>query len=95
MASTTSRPARWAAAISKAEEGIANIRDAFGELESLKEEYQEWLDNLPEMSQGTAVEEKLQAVTDLDTDEPSALDEIESALSDLADADLPRGFGRD
>lgn len=50
-------------------------------LRELQAEYQEWLDNLPESLQDTALAEKLQAVCDIDLDE--------------LDVDLPKGFGRD
>ena len=62
-----SRPQRW--------------RDAVETLRELQEEYQEWLDNLPESLQSTALAEKLDEVCSLDLDQ--------------LDVDLPRGFGRD
>jgi hypothetical protein len=61
------RPQRWA--------------DAVETLRQLQAEYQDWLDNLPESLQDSALADKLQAVCDLDLDE--------------LDVDLPRGFGRD
>jgi hypothetical protein len=63
-----SRPQRWHRAVQ--------------ELLALQEEYQEWLDNLPESLEGTALAEKLQAVCELD-------------LEEIADIELPLGFGRD
>ena len=62
------RPQRWA--------------DAVATLRALQEEYQAWLDNLPESLQDSVLSEKLQAVCDLDLDE-------------LERVDLPLGFGRD
>jgi hypothetical protein len=62
-----SRPQRW--------------RDAVETLRELQEEYQEWLDNLPENLQSTALAEKLDEVCSLDLEQ--------------LDLDLPRGFGRD
>ena len=62
-----SRPQRWAAALD--------------ELRQLQEEYQAWLENLPENLEGSLLDEKLQAVCELDIDE--------------LDIELPRGFGRD
>jgi hypothetical protein len=50
-------------------------------LRELQEEYQEWLDNLPENLQSTALAEKLDEVCPLDLEQ--------------LDVDLPRGFGRD
>jgi hypothetical protein len=62
-----SRPQRW--------------MDAVETLRELQEEYQEWLDNLPESLQSTALAEKLDEVCSLDLEQ--------------LDLDLPRGFGRD
>jgi hypothetical protein len=77
-----SRPERWSAAASEAE-------DSLNELLSIQEEYQNWLDNLPENFQSSALAEKLQAVADIDIQ--SAVD----AASEANSLDLPRGFGRD
>lgn len=66
-----SRPQRW--------------RGAIQELRELLDEYQNWLDNLPEMAQGTMLEEKLRAVTSLDT----------NWMYEWEEVDLPIGFGRD
>jgi hypothetical protein len=49
-------------------------------LHELQEEYQAWLDNLPESLQGSTLAEKLGEVCALDLD--------------TLDIDLPRGFGR-
>ena len=62
-----SRPQRWA--------------DAVDTLRQLQEEYQDWLDNLPENLDGSVLQEKLETVCDLDIDE--------------LDIELPLGFGRD
>jgi hypothetical protein len=62
-----SRPQRW--------------RDAVAALRELQEEYQEWLNNLPESLQSSPLAEKLEEVCSLD------LDQLE--------IDLPFGFGRD
>lgn len=77
-----SRSARWAAAASAAS-------TALGELLDVQQEYQDWLDNLPENLQSSALGEKLQAVCDLDVQ--GAVDVIDDAEG----ADLPMGFGRD
>jgi hypothetical protein len=55
--------------------------DAVETLRELQEEYQEWLDHLPENLQSTALAEKLDEVCSLDLDP--------------LDVDLPRGFRRD
>lgn len=77
-----SRPKRWFKAVSEA-------RDALEELESIQEEYRDWLDNLPEGLDSSPVAEKLEAVCELDIQEAiSFIDEFDMA-------DLPLGFGRD
>jgi hypothetical protein len=60
-------PQRWAEAVET--------------LRQLQEEYQTWLENLPEALQDSALAEKLQAVCDVDLEE--------------LNIELPRGFGRD
>jgi phosphoglycolate phosphatase-like HAD superfamily hydrolase len=77
-----SRPKRWAAAAER-------CRAAVDELKELQEEYQEWLDGLPENLEASTVAEKLEAVVDL------PVDEIECALDEIDGADFPLGFGRD
>jgi len=56
--------------------------DAVAELLALQAEYTAWADALPEALRDTATAEALQAIADLD-------------LSDLADIEPPRGYGRD
>lgn len=82
MAKSVSRSVRWQEACSQA----INALDTLIELQS---EYQDWLDNLPENLQTSAVGDKLQTVCDLDLQ--GALDTVNEAES----ADLPMGFGRD
>jgi hypothetical protein len=77
-----SRSARWFSAVSAAESALADLLE-------LQQQYQEWRDNQPENFQGTIVDEKLNAICDLDLQ--SALDTIQEA----AGLDLPQGFGRD
>lgn len=55
------------------------------ELRALVEEYQTWLDNLPEFLDGSAQAELLTAT----------IDQLEDATDLIADVTLPRGFGRD
>ena len=55
---------------------------AVAELLALQAEYAAWADSMPEALRDTATAEALQAVVDLD-------------LSDLADVEPPRGYGRD
>jgi hypothetical protein len=68
--------------VAKAQEGLAALME-------LRDEYQDWRDNLPENLDQSPVAEKLDAILDLD------FDGAESFLSDAEGADLPRGFGRD
>lgn len=63
-----SRPQRW--------------RDAVANLVELQEEYQSWLDALPEGLQDSPTAEALRAVCELD-------------LPELQEVEPPRGFGRD
>lgn len=63
-----SRPQRW--------------RDAVQTLVDLQAEYRDWLDNLPDSLQESAVAEKLEAICEYD-------------LADLEDLEPPLGFGRD
>lgn len=51
------------------------------ELRQLQDEYQDWLDNLPQNLEGSALHEKLEAICELYIDE--------------LDVELPLGFGRD
>lgn len=76
------RSDRWNLAAGEAESGLASLLD-------VQQEYQDWLDNLPENLQNSALGEKLQAVCDLDIQ--GALDTINEAQG----LDLPLGFGRD
>ncbi|MGO9389250.1 hypothetical protein [Rhodoblastus sp.] len=62
-----SRPARW--------------RDAVAELVTLQNEYQEWLDGLPDNLAESAAAEALRSICGLD-------------LSELESVEPPRGFGR-
>ena len=57
-------------------------RDAVAELLALQAEYLAWADALPDGLRDTTTAEALQAIVDLD-------------LSDLADIEPPRGYGRD
>lgn len=99
-----SRPIRWAEACQLARGALADIvnaqgtlEEAFENLRDLQSEYSDWKDNLPEMSQGQPIEEKLDAVVDLDLEPDIEFDvtDIEFILDEVEGIDLPRGFGRD
>lgn len=57
-------------------------QDAVSELLALQAEYAAWLEALPDSLQDTATAEALQAIVELDLDA-------------LANAEPPRGYGRD
>ncbi len=57
-------------------------RDAVAELLALQADYAAWADALPDALRETATAEALQAIIELD-------------LSDLANIEPPRGYGRD
>lgn len=59
------------------------------ELLEVQQEYQEWLDNLPENLQSSALGEKLSTLCEID------LQGAADAASEAANADMPQGFGRD
>jgi hypothetical protein len=77
-----SRGDRWTEAAQAAFEALER-------LEEVRQEYEDWRDNLPENLQNSALGEKLNSVADLDIQ--SAIDVAEEAVN----ADLPLGFGRD
>lgn len=116
-----SRPQRWMKAVSEAQANLEIIREAeedddtseakaalesaIDDLVSLKEEYQEWRDNMPESMESSPTVEKLEEVLYLDLESAQgymsdddfveSLDDIESILDEAENVDLPRGFGRD
>jgi hypothetical protein len=57
-------------------------RDAVGELLALQAAYADWLAALPEGLQGSSTGEALEAIVEFD-------------LSELAEVEPPRGYGRD
>ncbi len=84
-----SRPDRWRAAAANAQTLADDLMSALEVLRELQEEYQEWLDGMPEGLDTSPTAEKLEAVCDLDFD----LD-LE-AVQEATDIELPLGFGRD
>lgn len=101
---TLSRPKRWASAVEAAQTILSQIEDLISqlaeplqELSDLKDEYQDWLDNLPQSLQSSALGDKLQVITSLDFEEPSLdnLEQIRGYVEEAESADLPQGFGRD
>jgi hypothetical protein len=78
-----SRPKRW-------QQAIDLLLNGLSEIQSLKDEYSDWLDNLPENLQSSALYEKLEAIVN-----GQEIDDLESNISELEGLELPRGFGRD
>ncbi len=77
---------------------IGTINDSLQALSDLKDEYQEWLDNLPEMAQSGTMADKLNDVCNLDIHTDVDGDDFEPAgdtFSECENADLPLGFGKD
>jgi hypothetical protein len=87
-----SRGARWADAANEARIALDNLSSALDALKDVQSEYEDWNGNLPENLQGSALGEKLAAVTEIDFD---CLSEVESAIDEAEGIDLPLGFGRD
>jgi len=77
-----SRAKRW-------EKACIEASDAISRLQELRDEYQDWRDNIPENLDSSPFVEKLDAVLEL------ALDEASDIIEEAAAADLPLGFGRD
>jgi translation elongation factor EF-G len=91
-------------------EPLAELFTAMEALDEVKQEFQEWRDNLPENLSGSALGEKLDTVVDLETDPSNLgidvgnieapeieldLDEVSTAIDEAEGAELPLGFGRD
>lgn len=102
-----SRPKRWAAAIDKAgkvisdmENALMALEEAATDLEEIRQEYEDWKDNLPDNLQSSALADKLNEVSDLDINSEieglrSAFDTVNDLFQTAQGLDLPRGFGRD
>src|SRR5215831_3685596 len=105
MPKQLSRSARWGNAVQEARDQFQQVQDAGSGLVDaleavyeIQQEYQDWLDNLPENLQGSALGEKLDAVCNIDIesikDDPlSDWPSLESTLDEADGADLPQGFG--
>jgi hypothetical protein len=113
MAKKLSRAARWTDAVNRArialDEGTQKMEDLKAEiqmalegplsdLQDLKNEAEEWFNNMPESLQSGATGERLTEITNLDLPEEVDLDdidELEEAISNAEGLEFPRGFGRD
>jgi len=85
MARHKSRPRRW-------QEACESLRAALEGLVAIKDEYEEWRDNLPENLEQSPLGEKLEALVDA---AECSCDEIECGIDELEQVDFPLGFGRD
>jgi hypothetical protein len=88
-----SRPKRWQEAWLAVDEAFGLLRSKLEELDEIRQEYEEWRDNLPESLQSSPLGDKLDTVADFDL--LSCLDEVEITIQDADEMDLPLGFGRD
>ena len=93
------------------ESATSDFESAMQALADVRQEYQDWYDNMPEGLQSGAAGEKLEAVLEIDVENVSVdADEIRQAIQNavedvIADAidvldeaendELPIGFGRD
>lgn len=89
----SSRPKRWANALANAQTAVEELEGAFNELQELKDEYQDWQDNLPENLQQSALGEKLEAISCLEFEH--SIDEVKGQIDEAEACELPLGFGRD
>lgn len=64
---------------------LARLRAVVAEVESLQQEYQEWLDAIPESLQESEQAVRLAEVVEL----------LEAIVTQLVDVNPPRGFGKD
>jgi len=76
-------------------EAQGELHEALATLTELKEEYQEWYDNMPEGLQGSATGEKLEELINWEFETEVDLDEYDELIGNAENADLPRGFGKD
>ena len=93
------------------ESAASDFENAMQDLATVKEEYQEWYDGMPENLQGSATGEKLEALLEVDVESATvdtgtladaireAIEEVLRDATDIIDeaegVELPVGFGRD
>jgi hypothetical protein len=102
QAKTESRAKRWADAAAVLSDSLdametawSDCKAALDDLDGLKSEYQDWLDNLPDSLRGSPVGEKLEAIVAIEFDADMDFSDVQTAAQEAADADLPQGWGRD
>lgn len=90
---------------------VDEFESAMSDLADVRQEYQEWFDNMPEGLRDGATGQKLEEVTNLDVEEPvvslesvqdaireavaELLTDVTDLLSEAENVELPAGFGRD
>lgn len=72
------------------DKGLALIWEGFEAINEVKDELQEWRDNLPENLENSPTAEKLDEVLNC-----QSFDEIENSHNEIEELELPKGFGRD
>lgn len=82
---------------SEISDAISEYNGAMCEVADVKAEYEEWKDNLPENLQSSNLADKLETICSIETEEVDgeSVDEFESPLDEIENADFPLGFGRD
>lgn len=104
MARNKSKSARWAEATAEARKAFADMEEArelfldkLVQVYELQLEYIEWLDNMPDSLQDSATADKLREIENLELELDSSADwsDMEQAIDEAENADLPMGFGRD
>lgn len=107
MPKQKSRSARWFEAANTARakfdaiEPLADeLAEALADLESIRSEYEDWMDNLPENLADSALGQKLAEVCQLDIEQLSnepleSWSEVGELIDAAENAELPQGFGRD
>lgn len=97
-----SRAARWAdaaaelrTAVDAVEAAMADAEAAAQALAEVKEEYEGWLDNMPDGLRYSPTGEKLQAVVELDCEPGDDLDALRALADEAENVDLPLGWGKD
>lgn len=86
---------RWDKLTSKAINAVEELNDVKVGVEDMRDELQDWFDNMAENLQSGATGEKLEHVIERCQFFIDALEELETASNDMDGADMPRGFGRD
>ena len=68
---------------------IVRAQQAIEELVAIQSEFEDWYDSMPENLQGSPTGEMLEEIVNID------LDSAETSINEAAEAQIPKGFGRD